>query len=605
VEEATIDGAIASMRATIKKQRHEFFAVHSGKPLVRGAIKKNWKNRGDFTRHYGQSIVMFALRACMLNEQLEEANAALREMCQYHLDRPKTFFEIHSFPSSCRGLARLYYFFGPRGSMAANRLTGETCDVLERTMWEWLNNKSNLEEADVERSRTWWIEHSENHHANHFTTCWLFSGILRGAPAYRDKRFNDRRTPTDHYRIWTTYLKEYLRQRARKGMFIEIDSPSYATVVINTMYDCYDFSDDPVLKRRAGHLLELYWAQWAEQQIDGVTGGAKTRCYPEKMLRSCGFLPPAASYALGTRESRLDHLAMVPSVTTFWRVPDVVLQIAATRSEHGHYEIRQRRMGLAQNGYHRPPHYRLRKDSGGILRYTFCTPEFIMGSLLTEARPDDDWAAISSQNRWAGVIFAGHPDARVFAVPCDQKGSTFLNGFWSLQSKGTMISQKLTSKRSDWRVFFSRAGLSKPISNGSWVFSEAKSAYVGVRVVKGNSSWEDHESGRWLICGDTTTPVIIEAARKTDYASFAAFQDALKARPLISKKSVLTYDSLAGDVLTFFADKSKVGKINGTPVNLAPKKVYDGPFVQSDWDSGVVTIQCGDEKRVLDINGDT
>lgn len=36
---------------------------------------------------------------------------------------------------------------------------------------------------------------------------------------------------------------------------------------------------------------------------------------------------------------------------------------------------------------------------------------------------------------------------------------------------------------------------------------------------------------------------------------------------------------------------------------MLPKKVYDSPFVQSDWDSGVVTIQFGDKKRVLDFNG--
>ena len=44
-------------------------------------------------------------------------------------------------------------------------------------------------------------------------------------------------------------------------------------------------------------------------------------------------------------------------------------------------------------------------------------------------------------------------------------------------------------------------------------------------------------------------------------------------------------------------------EINGKPVELAPVKVYDSPFVQSEWDSGVVTIQFGDEKRVLDFNG--
>ncbi len=49
------------------------------------------------------------------------------------------------------------------------------------------------------------------------------------------------------------------------------------------------------------------------------------------------------------------------------------------------------------------------------------TPDFIMGSLITEARPTEDWAAISSQNRWSGVIFQGDPDARVFPAHLDAR----------------------------------------------------------------------------------------------------------------------------------------------------------------------------------------
>lgn len=89
---------IAEIREETQQRRLEFFVKESGKPLVRAPIKKDWNNRGDFTRHYAQSIVLFAMRACELNEQLDEANAALQELCQYHLDRPETFFEVHSFP---------------------------------------------------------------------------------------------------------------------------------------------------------------------------------------------------------------------------------------------------------------------------------------------------------------------------------------------------------------------------------------------------------------------------------------------------------------------------------------------------------------------------
>ena len=122
VAEALTTEQIAKIREETQQRRLEFFAKESGKPLVRKPIKKDWNRRGDFTRHYAQSIVLFAMRACELNEQLDEANAALKELCQYHLDRPQTFFEIHSFPGACDALARLYIFYGPRGTKVPNRL---------------------------------------------------------------------------------------------------------------------------------------------------------------------------------------------------------------------------------------------------------------------------------------------------------------------------------------------------------------------------------------------------------------------------------------------------------------------------------------------------
>lgn len=598
---------IAQVREETQQRRLEFFAKESGKPLVRASIKKDWLGRGDFTRHYAQSIVLFAMRAFELNEQLDEGNAALQELCQYHLDRPQTFFEIHSFPSVSDALARLYIFYGPRGTKAPNRLSAETSALLEKTMWEWANEKAAIEDAELEQSQTWWITNSENHHAQHFTTCWAFSQILRNVPAYQDKPFKDGHLPAEHYAAWTTYLKEYLRQRACKGTFVEIDSPSYATATLKGLFSYYDFSEDPVLKERANRMLALYWALWAEEQIDAVTGGAQTRSYSKASVNGGSFLRRAAWYVIGVGDPDFVHNTMLPFVTTTWQVPDVVLRIASGWQDQAPYVIRQRRMGLAETGYNRPPDYRMKTDFGGILRYTWCTPDFIMGSLITEALPTSDWAAISSQNRWSGVIFAGDPGARVFPAPYNARGASILNGFWSVQSKGTMISQQLIPTDTkgalqSWRVFFSNAGLSEPVKNGAWTFAEAKEAYVGVRVVSGVTSFEPHRIGRWLVCEDAMAPVIIEVRSKSDYRNFEAFQTAAMAQPLTFKKSVLNYQTLGSDELDFYTDQSRLPKINRVTVDLAPALVYDSPFVQSVWDSGVVTIQYGEVKYILDFN---
>jgi hypothetical protein len=115
---------------------------------------------------------------------------------------------------------------------------------------------------------------------------------------------------------------------------------------------------------------------------------------------------------IGTPE--FEHLSMLPFVTSSWRMPDVVMDLALDPNGRGDYEVQERRPGLQQPGVYPQLEYHLRADCGGLLRYGYCTPDFIMGSLLCEARPSQDWTAISAQNRWQGAIFRGATDARIY-----------------------------------------------------------------------------------------------------------------------------------------------------------------------------------------------
>jgi len=73
------------------------------------------------------------------------------------------------------------------------------------------------------------------------------------------------------------------------------------------------------------------------------------------------------------------------------------------------------------------------------------------------------------------------------------------------------------------------------------------------------------------------------------------------ARPVSVEGDTLSYTSQKGDRFAFFVDQSRPPHINGQPVNLAPRQVFDSPFVQSTWDSGVITLQKGARKLVLDF----
>ena len=63
-----------------------------------------------------------------------------------------------------------------------------------------------------------------------------------------------------------------------------------------------------------------------------------------------------------------------------------------------------------------------------MVRYSYCTPDFIVGTVMLENRPTTYWTNISQQNRWHGVIFAGRRDS-VLYPRCIGDKNTY-NGQW-------------------------------------------------------------------------------------------------------------------------------------------------------------------------------
>ena len=104
-----------------------------------------------------------------------------------------------------------------------------------------------------------------------------------------------------------------------------------------------------------------------------------------------------------------------------------------------------------------------------------------------------------------------------------------------------------------------------------------------------------------MILDDEYAPVIVEVMAKSDVSSFDAFKAKVKASKIRLNGPVLEYKTIYGEQLTFDTSAREVPTINGNPVNYAPKKVFESPFLNADWNSGIVTITKGNRKKVLDF----
>ena len=623
------DDELIAIRDGFDARRDAAFESERGKPLVRIPKKPpQGPIRSPMVRQHTWSIIEFATRCYWLNEQLAEADDALIENAQTYLDGDYRDINPIIFHWHSEMLLRLINTYGPRGSIDPGRMSAAAETKCLQVCWAYCKVFSRLGYAEHKKSLTWDIYDSENHHSQRFSTAWHYAKLARHHPDFRDLRYDDGGTTAEHFDAWNAYLKVYCQERARKGLFIETHNDDYNTILLKGLYNCYDFGDE-TLRRRVGQLLDLYWATWAQEQIDGVEGGGRIRVYQgaRSLTRFAEWDQQRLNWLLlGMGKAGPLPSPLMSAALSAYRLPLVVIDLALDVSGRGVYEVHQRPLGLSLPGSEGNRPNRIRSDHGGIHRYSYCTPEFIIGTPMVEARDHEEWSNISSQNRWEGVIFAGDQNARIVVQAEADNGFACYNATWSVQRRGALISQKLRTSdgAGAMRVWIAEASLSEPTVAAGWVFVEHEGAFVALRSVRGGFSWEiqregdftwergpvgsglvgsePRPGGRWMVLEDEWSPVIVQVVRKEDVEDLAAFRSRVVAGEPVLDGDTLSFTSVYGDDFLFDMGQSGAPMIAGVPVDYGPVRAFDSPFVVGDWNSGVVRIGKDERELLLDFN---
>ncbi|MEM6750409.1 MAG: hypothetical protein AAF612_08060 [Planctomycetota bacterium] len=582
--------------------------------------------RPPFLRNYSASIVTFAGRCFHLNEQLDEANAALIENAQPYLEIKDLVHDRDSFHWHGEMLLRYVEMYGANGHVAPGRLSPEAEMAILETCWLYGKGSSWLGKTETKKSKTWHLYSTENHHSMDFAIHWHFAKIAKDHPDFKDRRYGDGSTPEQQYEAYNDYFVQYALERARRGICVEMRSDGYNTTTIKGFYNFYDYGQ-PHVREAARMLLDLYFAYWAEEQIQGHMGGGKSRIrgtkWPNQFRDHHGNTVYAWVYfGIGNQPSKLSS-HKYGMLFSSYRPPAVVADIAVDHVGRGTYEVKQRVQGLGKEGNRnnlmsKATAHEFRLDGGGIVRYSYCDPAFIMGCVMHLSHPADAWIGISGQSRWQGVVFEGEHDPRIVPLvrPTDNRDS--MNASWSVQSQGAMITHKLKESRraEEMMVWICKDGLSTPVQEDGVVFVEAPGAYAAVRPGWGPITMEEKRFGETKPSGafsgtpfgyvvtpeDDFVPMIVEVMSKEAAGSFDAFRAKVKAtRPHVAR-GIVTYTSIYGDTLTLDTNYRRPPSVNGVAVDYDPPMVYDSPFKHAEYLSGVVTIEKGDRKLVLDFN---
>jgi lysophospholipase L1-like esterase len=584
-----------------------------------------------------------------LNRELPEANRLLRQaeldIIQHEKGNGEMTVEIASSEHvkwQMRTWNRLYQLFHDQSRFYPGRLDGETQAVVERMFWLYVSKMSRFERAGLDH--VWSIHGSENHEMMHYSNALLALQALKNSPKYNNRILPDGRSVKAHYEAWNTYYKEYCVSRAKHGLLVEVFSaygPSYTLPEIMNMRD---LSEDEVLRKRMDKLLHLIWADWAVGQVAGVRGGGRTRIYqddPNNIRRQTEWGSRDRWRTMSKvllNESEWWSPRQVPNhpiqgmafvmATTGYRLPDVIMDIAQDIEGRGEYTYIARRVAKQKSmkakdiPVKHSPWYAFEPTDPRMIGYDHCTPDYVMGSLMIDPTLPrvsshlyqggedlpEGYPALTSQNRYHGIVFASEVNARV--VPqCEglANGKTY-GEQQAVQHENVLLVQRHTLAKStgDMRVIWGGKGMrSRLTEHNGWLILKEGKAWLGVKGfsrTKSNascgSSWDNDII---LRMNDGKAPIAFVAGQIKDFSDLDVFANYLQsfAGKLENGRFILTEDSK--DFLSLHLESGALPEIYGKPINLNPDMLFDSPFISSEHGSGIVIIEKGHRKLIINL----
>jgi len=616
-----------------------------------------------------------------LGQELDEVNADLLGIIT--TDDPVVQQKFRLNDAWCLAINQqfyhMYYAFGSKGSVAPGRLYPETEKALLELLWNRMKYKDDIHLA---RKSTWWMIGSENHDLVAKVSSLISSQIFMNEPEFRDRVYPDlgsgggnkywfhhmygdgegidgppgranygdgkAYTAADHYQAWVAYFDEYFAERAKKGFFLEEASPGYMAVTVSYLTDIFDLCADGALVEKAEMFLDVVWADWAQDQLNGVRGGAKTRVSDGSRWKDAMY--QFARFYFGGEGSAQTH--DFAQLLSDYELKPIIWEIALDRQGLGEFAYLSRTPGEEEGVWPRPlgaERTLLCDTESRLLRYSWVTPDYILGCQMDH--PGAIHSHLSTQKRWQGITFKGADGPRVYPTDVlqDEQGnlkSRSLMGYSrTVQDKNVMVVQqarRFSQMNPDWfpaknignldyGIYFGDQ-LGRIVEKEGWIFVEQGDAYLATRVVMG-----EYAEG-WTILVDDASPgvtsdliedsyawspdretiylkdkyagMIFEASRRAHHPTLEAFMADVLDNPLFLDKTVvpgfhvLRYQGCGEDAkeITFNLANSEMPFVDGERIDYAPDMVLDSPYLKSKYESGIVKISKGDRELILNFN---
>ena len=426
-----------------------------------------------------RGFLNYATAALWLNQSVADANeklAAVRishvtgESCNGSIDVARANLWLSY-------LIRPFGLFSPGSRFFPGRMTTAAANNLIAQMWAYAAPYSKLSQA----LGPWTIYDSENHDAQAKSFNLLAAQTFKNRTDYVNKVYADGSKPYQQYLKWRDHWSNWFDARAKRGLFVEVGSPTYHGYTLQAILNIYNFAEDRVLRRKAGMFLDLDFADYAQQQLRNVRGGAKSRSYPvESYDGQSDAMTNFGNLLYGPpKPVRNNHILML--ATSGYYPPKVIRSLAVDQFGKGLFAYTSRWPGVGSGGWDENKNWHVDPDRS-VLNYTFSTPDYVLGA--AELDPKNRHIAPSSQNRWQGIVFGTTPQDRVYPQAAPTSAGSTQDAFVSVQKRNVLITRKRDYMVRPTLVYFP-ASLDVLDEQSGWLFVKEGAAYLAVRPATG------------------------------------------------------------------------------------------------------------------------
>lgn len=479
------------------------------------------------------------------------------------------------------------------------------------------------------RDRTMYRGDTENHWVMYYTGLYLAAQTWPGEG--RDAWFNGK-SSEENFQEAAEWLGHWMTMSATIGQG-EFDSPTYITTFLTPTIVLHEFAEDRVMKKRARMMLDLLFADFAAEHLEGNYGGGHSRDYPEDIINPLGA--PSTMWAwlyFGKPEfAQWEEARYRPRNRGGWetafgalgsyRLPSMIRSIATDRSEpYVHTETKRVRNIIRLGTEKNPPVY----------KYTYVTSDYILGSLhggILQPIQQHTWDVTYVSAKPNNTIFTLHPyssgkelamffpeEIKFLADEVDRYHLVYTSpDKWNssspyertFQYRNTLIVLYNIEKgeiQPHIDGFFPK-NLDERVQSEGWILCRAGRVYVALRPVRRGEWIEENVNWRWG-SRHLKNGVIVEVGSEQEDGSWENFRASLRSTQLdtsvFNSALSVSYRNRHGIDMRFSFDGIRM--LNGKLIHLEDYGFFDGPFIQSERGSGRITLRYGDQSRTLDFN---